>query len=195
MKQAGKMVTLHLVLMAVMTICAIGSTVHFMIEFGKAAAGAERFSNLSSIILMLLVLAMLIVGSLYLLRGYVKRAAVYYKLFLILNVAVSVLTIFIDLYFYYVTVPMMIISVLNVCKIILLLLLALGMDLGEKKTWMLFFMLLAADGFKLILAIINMIGVGFDFSFMGYVTALICDGTIGLAIRGKYENKRARGRV
>ena len=60
---------------------------------------------------------------------------------------------------------------------------------------MLFGILLTADGLKLILAILNMISIGFDFSFAGYVTALVSDGTIGLAIRGKYENKKARGRV
>ena len=90
---------------------------------------------------------------------------------------------------------MVMISVLNACKIILLLLLGFGKDLGERKTWTIFYILLAVDGLKLVLAIFNMLGIGFDFSFMGYVTALIADGTIGLAIRGKYENKKARGRV
>ena len=173
----------------------VGGTVHFIIEFSKAVAGTERFSSLANVFLMLVILAMLIVGTLYLIKGYTKRAAVYYKLFLILNVAVCVLTIFIDLRFYRVNTWMLIISVLNACKIILLLLLACGKDLGEKKTWMIFYILLAADGLKLILAILNMISIGFDFSFAGYVTALISDGTIGLAIRGKYENKKSRGRI
>lgn len=39
-----------------------------------------------------------------------------------------------------------------------------------------------------------MASIGFDFSFMGYVTALIADGTSGLSINGKYEDKSARGR-
>lgn len=172
-----------------------GGTVHFIIEFSKAVADAERFSNMANIFLMLVILAMLIVGTLYLIKGYSKRAAVYYKLFLFLNVAVCVLTIFIDLCFYRANTWMLIISVLNTCKIILLLLLACGKDLGEKKTWSLFYILLAADGIKLVLAIFNMISIGFDFSFAGYVTALISDGTIGLAIRGKYENKKSRGRI
>ena len=172
-----------------------GATVHFIIEFSKAVADAERFSNMANIFLMLVILAMLIVGTLYLIKGYRKRAAVYYKLFLFLNVAVCVLTIFIDLCFYRANTWMLIISVLNTCKIILLLLLACGKDLGEKKTWSLFYILLVADGLKLVFAITNMISIGFDFSFAGYVTALISDGTIGLAIRGKYENKKSRGRI
>ena len=195
MKKANAWKVLHLTLMAAMVIGTVGAAVHFIIEFSKAAASAERFSNLANVFLMLLVLAMLIVGIVYLLMGYTKRAAAYYKLFLLLNVAVCALTIFIDLYCYRVNAWMLIISVLNTCKIVLLLLLSFGKDLGEKKTWMLFYTLLAADGLKLIFAILNMIGVGFDFSFAGYVTALISDGTIGLSIKGKYENKKSRGRT
>ena len=195
LKKTNPVTVLHLVLMVAMVIGTVGGTVHFIIEFSKAVAGVERFSNLANVFLMLLILAMLIVGTLYLLKGYTKRAAVYYKLFLILNVAVCVVTIFVDLRFYQVNTWMLIISALNACKIILLLLLACGKDLGEKKTWMLFYMLLAADGIKLVLAILNMMGIGFDFSFAGYVTALISDGTIGLAIKGKYENKKSRGRI
>ena len=45
----------------------------------------------------------------------------------------------------------------------------------------------------ILMAVINMVNIGFDFSFTGYVTALIADGTIGLSVRGKYENKASRG--
>ncbi len=191
MKNKSVLMKLHLALMALMMIGTIGALAHFMIESSSAAG----LSNPANAFLMLVILAMLIVGTLYLTKGYTKQAAVYYKLFLFLNVAVCVLTILIDLCFYHVNTWMVTISILNACKIILLLTMACGKDLGEKKTWTLFYMLLAADGLKLVLAIVNMIGVGFDFSFAGYVTALISDGTIGLAIRGKYENKRNRGRI
>ena len=187
------MIILHLALMALMVIGTTGAMVHFIID--SFNANTTGFSNQVNAFMMLVILAMLIVGILYLVKGYTKKAAVYYKLFLILNVAVCVLTIFIDLFFYKVNIWMIIISVLNVCKIILLLLMAFGKDLGEKKTWTIFYMLLTADGLKLILSIINMLSIGFDFSFAGYITALISDGTIGLAVRGKYENKKMRGRT
>lgn len=192
-KQASLLIMIHLALMALMMIGTTGAMIHFIID--SINANAAGFSNQANAFMMLVILAMLIVGILYLVKGYTKRAAVYYKLFLILNVAVCVLTIFIDLCFYQVNIWMIIISVLNVCKTILLLLMAFGKDLGEKKTWTIFYMLLTADGIKLILAIINMVSIGFDFSFAGYVTALISDGTIGLAARGKYENKKMRGRT
>ncbi|WP_044913544.1 hypothetical protein [Butyrivibrio sp. WCE2006] len=192
-KQASLLIMIHLALMALMMIGTMGAMIHFIID--SINANAAGFSNQANAFMMLVILAMLIVGILYLVKGYTKQAAVYYKLFLILNVAVCVLTIFIDLCFYQVNIWMIIISVLNVCKTILLLLMAFGKDLGEKKTWTIFYMLLTADGIKLILAIINMVSIGFDFSFAGYVTALISDGTIGLAARGKYENKKMRGRT
>ncbi len=194
--QKGKvslLIILHLALMALMVIGTTGAMVHFIID--SFNANTTGFSNQVNAFMMLVILAMLIVGILYLVKGYTKKAAVYYKLFLILNVAVCVLTIFIDLFFYKVNIWMIIISVLNVCKIILLLLMAFGKDLGEKKTWTIFYMLLTADGLKLILSIINMLSIGFDFSFAGYITALISDGTIGLSVRGKYENKKMRGRT
>ncbi len=190
-EKANLLIMLHLALMALMMIGTTGAMIHFIID--SINANAVGFSNQANAFMMLVILAMLIVGVLYLVKGYTKRAAVYYKLFLILNVAVCVLTIFIDICFYQVNVWMIIISVLNACKIILLLLMAFGKDLGEKKTWTIFYMLLTADGIKLILAIINMVTIGFDFSFAGYVTAMISDGTIGLAVRGKYENKKMRG--
>ncbi|WP_035768700.1 hypothetical protein [Butyrivibrio sp. NC2002] len=192
-KKASLLIMIHVVLMALMVVGTTGAMIHFIVD--SINTDVTGFSNQANAFMMLVILAMLIVGILYLVKGYTKRAAVYYKLFLILNVAVCILTIFIDLCFYRVTIWMITISVLNVCKIILLLLMAFGQDLGEKRTWQIFYMLLAADGLKLILAIINMVGIGFDFSFLGYVTALISDGTIGLAIRGKYENKKMRGRT
>ena len=190
-KQASLLIMIHLALMALMMIGTTGAMIHFIID--SINSNATGFSNQANAFMMLVILAMLIVGIIYLVKGYTKRAAVYYKLFLILNVAVCVLTIIIDLCFYQVNVWMIIISILNACKIVLLLLMAFGKDLGEKKTWTIFYMLLTADGLKLILSIVNMLSIGFDFSFAGYITALISDGTIGLAVRGKYENKKMRG--
>lgn len=103
MKKTSALMIFHLAMMAAMVIGTVGGTAHFLIEFSRAAADAKRFSNLANVFLMLVVLAMLVVGTLYLLKGYNKQAAVYYKLFLILNVAVCILTIWIDLRFYHVT--------------------------------------------------------------------------------------------
>lgn len=194
MKRLNALTVTHLSLMCLMIIGTIGATINFLVGFTDSTTGMDRFSNLSNVVLMITILAMLAIGVLYLVKDYSKKAAIYYKLFLILNVIVCILTIFIDLYFYKSTTLMYLISVLNACKIITLLMLAYGKDLGEKKTWTIFYILLAIDIIKLVFAFINMSNNGFDFSFAGYITALIADGTIGLAIRGKYDDKKARGR-
>ena len=182
---------IHLILMSVLSLGTIGAAVKFMIGF-FGAAGADRSSDMFNAVLMGSILAMLITGILYLLKGYHKQAAVFYKAFLILHIVVCALTVFIDLCFYTVNVYMILISVLNVFKIIALAILAFGKDLGKQKTWRLFWILLILDSIKLILAVINMANIGFDFSFTGYITALIADGTIGLAVKGKYDDKEAR---
>lgn len=183
----------HLILMLLMALGTIGGAVNFIIGAVGSATVKETFSNLTNILLMAVILSTILMGALYLLKGYGKQSAVYYKLFLLLNVGVCALTIFIDLYFYQVNTLMIAICVLNAIKLVDLLILTFAKDLGS-RTWILFYVILGLDVAQLILAVINMTGIGFDFSFTGYVTALVMDGTIGLAIRGKYRDKMARGR-
>lgn len=183
----------HLIIMIVMIAGIIGNMVNFARMYGNAVAERDRFLNLADILLMLVLLCMFIAGALHLLKGYDKQAAPYYKCFMLLNVISCVMTILIDLIFFEVNIILILISVLNVCKIFLLLMLAFGKDLGEKKTLLFFYMLLAADGLKLVLAIADMMNIGFNLSFIEHLSTLIADGTIGLSITGKYENKRARG--
>ncbi len=194
MKRLNALIISHLALMCLMILGTIGATVNFLIGFTNSTTSMDRLSSISNVVLMIVILIMLVTGVLYLVKDYSKQAAKYYKLFLVLNVIVCILTVFIDLFFYKSTTLMYLISVLNICKIITLLMLAYGKDLGEKKTWTIFYILLAIDIIKLLFAFINMSSIGFDFSFAGYVTALISDGTIGLAIKGKYDDKKSRGR-
>ena len=183
----------HLILMLLMALGTIGGAVNFIIGAIGSATAKETFSNLANILLMAVILLTILMGALYLLKGYKKQAAVYYKLFLLFHVCVCALTIFIDLYFYQVNFLMIVICVLNAIKLVGLLILTFAKDLGS-RTWILFYVILGLDAMQLILAVINMAGIGFDFSFTGYVTALIMDGTIGLSISGKYRDKKARGR-
>lgn len=194
MKKLGTITIVHLIIMMILSVGTIGAAVHFFVDFMKTD-GMARFSNLSNIVLMATIFAMLVTGILYLLKHYSKQAAGFYKAFLIIHIAVCALTIFVDLSFYTVNAFMAAISVLNGCKIVVLALLAFWKNLGRDRTWTLFYILLALDAVKLVLAAANMAGIGFDFSFTGYVTALIADGTIGLAVKGKYQDKDARGTV
>ena len=195
MKKLGYLTIVHLVLMALMILGTVGGTVNFIVGVANSATDKIRFENLTNILLMLVIMAMLIMGALYLLKNYGKNAAMFYKAFMLLHVFVCALTIFIDLFFYTVNFFMITICILNLFKMIVLLILTFVKDLGKDRTWTLFYIILGLDVLSLVLAVINMAGIGFDFSFTGYVTALIADGTIGLSIRGKYSDKEARGRA
>ena len=153
----------------------------------SSETSAAMFSNITNIVLMAVILSMLIMGAVYIIKDYSKQAAVFYKAFLFLHVGVCVLSIIVNLVFYTVNPLMIVICILYAFKAIDLLLLVFWKDLGKKRTWILFYVILGLDIAALILAIINMANIGFDFSFTGYVTALIAD------VNGKYENKKARG--
>ncbi len=193
MKKFSAIMVTHLVLMVLMILGTIGGEVNFIVGAINSTTTTEKLSNVFNLVLMLVILAMLVMGALYLLKRYVKQASLFYKLFFAFNIIVCVLTIVIDLCFYNVNALLIVICVLNAFKIISLCVLVFGKDLGEDMTWLFLYIILALDFIGLVLAIANMSGVGFDFSFTGYVTALIADGTIGLAIRGKYQDKASRG--
>ena len=183
----------HLIVMFIMMFGTVGGAVNFIIGAAGSETTAALFSNITNIVLMAVILSMLIMGAIYIIKDYSKQAAVFYKAFLFLHVGVCVLSIIVNLFFYTVTPLMVIICILYAIKAADLLLLVFGKDLGSKKTWILFYVILGLDIASLILSVMNMVNVGFDFSFTGYVTALIADGTIGLSVKGKYDNKEARG--
>ena len=193
MKNYSSVMKVHLALMIAMMCGTIGGAIKFIVSIANSSATKDKLSNITNTVLMLFILSMLACGVVYLLKGYNKQAAPYYKAFLLLHVGVCALSIIVDLCFYKVTALMICICVLTAFKGSDLLLLTFGKDLGKQKTWALFYVILSIDIIALILAVINMINVGFDFSFTGYVTGLIADGTIGLAIKGKYQNKESRG--
>lgn len=193
MKQSGALTKFHLGIMIVMMLGTIGAAIHFIVDAVKAATLTDRCSNLTNVLLMAFVLSMLITGAVYLIQNFDKKAAKFYKAFMLLHVGVCALTVIVDLAFYTVTPLLIVICFLTAIKGCDLLLLTFGKDLGKQKTWILFYVILGLDAAALLLSIINMSQIGFDFSFTGYVTALIADGTIGLSIRGKYKNKEARG--
>ena len=183
----------HLIVMFIMMFGTVGGAVNFIIGAAGSETTAALFSNITNIVLMAVILSMLIMGAIYIIKDYSKQAAFFYKAFLFLHVGVCILSIIVNLFFYTVTPLMVVICILYAIKAADLLLLVFGKDLGSKKTWILFYVILGLDVASLILSVMNMVNVGFDFSFTGYVTALIADGTIGLSVKGKYENKEARG--
>ena len=193
MQKKGSVTVFHLVMMFLMMFGTIGGAVKFIIDAVGSETSSALLSNITNIVLMAVIFSMLIMGAVYIIKDYSKQASVFYKAFLFLHVGVCVLSIIVNLVYYTVNPLMITICILYGFKALDLLILVFWKDLGQKRTWILFYVILGLDIVALILAVINMVNIGFDFSFTGYITALIADGTIGLSVRGKYENKASRG--
>ena len=193
MSKKSSVTIIHLIMMFLMMFGTIGGAANFIIGAVGSETSSALLSNITNIVLMAVILSMLIMGTVYIIKNYSKQAAVFYKSFLFLHVGVCALSIIINLFFYAVTPLMIVICILYAIKAVDLLILVFWKDLGKKRTWILFYVILGLDITALLLAVFNMVNIGFDFSFTGYVTALIADGTIGLSVKGKYENKEARG--
>ena len=193
MQKKGSVTVFHLVMMFLMMFGTIGGAVKFIIDAVGSETSSALLSNITNIVLMAVIFSMLMMGAVYIIKDYSKQASVFYKAFLFLHVGVCVLSIIVNLVYYTVNPLMIAICILYGFKALDLLILVFWKDLGQKRTWILFYVILGLDIVALILAVINMVNIGFDFSFTGYVTALIADGTIGLSVRGKYENKASRG--
>ena len=193
MQKKGSVTVFHLVMMFLMMFGTIGGAVKFIIDAVGSETSSALLSNITNIVLMAVIFSMLMMGAVYIIKDYCKQASVFYKAFLFLHVGVCVLSIIVNLVYYTVNPLMIAICILYGFKALDLLILVFWKDLGQKRTWILFYVILGLDIVALILAVINMVNIGFDFSFTGYITALIADGTIGLSVRGKYENKASRG--
>ena len=125
-------------------------------------------------------------GLIYVRKGYQKGAAVYFKAFIMLTAIADVILVIttsssrgfhID-------------SVMICVRIVILLLIAFGKDLGKRNTWILFYIVLAIDLLYGILFVPHKYLV--LLIIVGVIGKLVIDGTIGLAIRGKYADKEAR---
>ena len=193
MRKLTPLMFIHLILMLILCLSSAFSTIMFFGGFGPAVEGKCTTECLLNGILTSVVMVMMVMGVLYLLKGYRKNASGFYKAFLLLLVLLTFIVIIIDAIYAKMNVWIISKSILYVAKGLLLLCLALWKDLGKKKTLRLFCTVLAIDIAELILVVINIAGTGFDFSFVGVVAALIADGTIWLSVNGKYNDKKMRG--
>ncbi len=134
----------------------------------------------------------LVFGIVYLRKGYSKNGATYYKLFLLL-VAASNLALIGTMFTYagLQGIRLTIAAGAIIIKIILILALAFAKDLGRRNSRIIFCVLLTVE-----------LIYGFLFAPRGFLpvsiivlvlSRLIMTGVIGLAIKGKYEDKASRG--
>ena len=178
---------LHLILMALMTVATLISIIviftgnktdDFDVFFGSFNYGVF-FAGIVNI-------AALVCGIIYVLKGYSKEAAGYYKAFLALVAVYALITTFTSI-----NQGIVIRIILKVVKIVLLLVLVFVKDLGKKKTWIIFAVMLAVDICVPFIAIDKQHFLGYR--LVAHISKFLTDGTIGLAIRGKYIDKDKRG--
>ena len=181
-KKFTPLMTCHLILMVLLAGLSL-----FISARTIAGLFTDGFSAtvLLDAIALLLCAVSLIFGILYLANGYSKAAAGYYKGFLVLTIIASLLSAITDIQstgfgFY---------EVVTIIRIFALFVLAFWKDLGRYPTWIVFYLLLAAD-----IAACIMIGIRMNvlYAIAQIVGTLLIDGTIGLSIRGKYADKDAR---
>ena len=193
MKKNSPLKLLHLALMVILMFGSSFSTVMFFTRNEAAVAGKGEMEVILNGCSTMVVVLMLITGILYLVHGYKKNAAVYYLAFILLLGLVNVLVVLIDVLYTQMTPLIIIKCILYSAKIIVLLIMAFGKNLGKKMTWTLLYVVVALDIAGMIVMLIYMFQNGFDFALIGVVAAIVADVTMGLAIRGKYQDKESRG--
>ncbi len=193
MKKNSPLKILHLALMVILMFGSSFSTVMFFTRNEAAVAGKGEMEVILNGCSTMVVVLMLITGILYLVHGYKKNAAVYYLAFILLLGLVNVLVVLIDVLYTQMTPLIIIKCIVYSAKIIVLLIMAFGKNLGKKMTWTLLYVVVALDIAGMIVMLLYMFQNGFDFAMIGVVAAIVADVTIGLAIRGKYEDKESRG--
>ena len=195
----------HLVMMAVLALLSVAAAV---IICNKAyALPGEGYATWKSAIyttgtMSIIEIVALIVGILYLASGYSKSAAGFYKAFLTisaLSAAVAIIPDVLSMQAGNVLDGAVIGSngvnltriLLHICEVVILLLLAFGKDLGKHRTWIFFGVLLALNVMISILSLFY--AHSFLITLLHSLIHLLMTGTIGLAIKGKYDDKDARG--
>lgn len=184
----------HLVLMVIMALVSLVTVL--LLAFGLsslslslAKIAAQKGPALTSyMIVLILNFLALVAGIIYIVKGYSKAAAKYYRIFIIFTVLSNLASALASILYQGLDVAF----VFKVIKILLLLLLVFGKDLGKTNTWVVFGAAIVAD-------------LAYDFFFDPVqggaihflaltITRLLCMGTIGFSIYGKFEDKKARGR-
>lgn len=178
-KKNSPLVICHLSLMAFEIVITIISLVMILLNSKAVSLG---------ICLGVTNIAALVFGIIYILKGYTKEAANYYKAFIALLLVNTFLNIVIGF-----NQEQTLRFALKGIKVLILFVLVFGKDFGKTNTWMLFAVMLVID---ICLPFVYATGSGTGlYTLIGVLSELLMDGTVGLAIRGKYADKDARGTV
>lgn len=155
--------------------------------FGLAFILVKGISLPIGIILIhILLILSLLCGLIYVKKDYKKDASIYYKAFILITAISDVILVITSVSSRGFGLDVAIICV----RILLLLVLVFGKDLGKRNTWILFYIVLAIDLLYGIISIPH--NYLTSMVLLDVIGKLVIDGTIGLAIHGKYEDKEAR---
>ena len=189
-KKLSPLMMFHLALMAILALATLVSLI--VLLMGNGADNVDVYYGAFSFgpqVSALLNLAALACGIIYLLKGYRKEASNYYKAFIAMMAAFYAITAYPG----YVTDGFSVGVILQMVKIILLLVLAFAKDLGKRNTWIVFWVMIAV--YAVFLMVKNNFAGMALYRIVVVFSKLVMDGTIGLAIKGKYDDKDARGAV
>ena len=184
----------HLVLMVIMALVSLVTVI--LLTFGinslpasLAKIAAQKGPALTSYVIVLIInFFALIEGIIYIRKGYSKEASKYYRIFIILTVLSNLVSAVASVLYQGLDIAF----VFKIIKILLLLLLVFGKDLGEKNTWVVFAAAIVAD--LIYDFFFDPVQGGFIHFLALTITRLLCMGTIGFSIYGKFEDKKSRGR-
>ena len=185
----SKLVIVHLILMFLL--CALSIVSAVIIFTGNIPSGFEASEDTYKTTATLYGAAHVVnafalaCGITYILKGSGKSAAMWYKT-MILLIALGVVLRLIGTLIH----PGFGLNAcLMICIIIALLILCFVKNLGAKKSWIIFGVLITLE---LVLAVITFDKNEVMSSIAGNLSRLVLDGTIGLAIREKYADKAKR---
>ena len=197
MKKHGALVTCHLILMALTLLFSLFGAIFAFVNFGidvNTLSSSDKTSLLLFGFLGVYDVIGIGAGIGYLLKGYGKNAATYYKMLLVLiffaKVLGGILAVTSGLKSIVWLIVILLITV--TIKAVILLVLAGWKDLGKSRTMVLFWILFALEFFIPFLCIA--LPDAAVYIVVLSVNNLVIAGTIGLAIRAKYADKQARGR-
>ena len=191
----------HFILMAILLILSIVSAVLIFAGVGFNY-GALQSSNKLSIILFgvfnVVNAVALCFGIIYLLKGYTKKAAFFYKASLFSRIVATALCVVMMSFNFNVkgiTLALIIsIVVLLVLKGVIIAYMTFKKNLGKENTWKLFHVLVIVDVALGVMFLFNQ-SVMILHVIVNIASRLALDGAIGLAVRGKYKDKDERGTV
>ncbi len=168
---------------AVMSVLAV---IYVLMILQQIKKGLGTFDNGLSLALQITDLLAIVSAILYLAKGYSKSGAVYYKLFLIFFLLLSALTLIKPILH-----GQTVILIPHAASLLILLVLTFWKDLGEKNSWILFWILAAL---QLAIAVPAFFSGNIS-RILDMISHLLLVGTYGFMLMGKYEDKKERGRT